>query len=96
MVASADQVIEIIKKYVRELENHNIPVQEVILFGSYAGENPRVRAILIWPSSLRSSPKTVLRTGDGSYRFAEKSTAGLNLSPLRPPDLPKGEFWPMK
>ena len=41
MVASPDQIIEIIIKYVRELESHNIPVQEVILFGSYAGKNPR-------------------------------------------------------
>ena len=41
MVASPDQVIEIIRKYIRELESHNIPVQEVILFGSYAGKNPR-------------------------------------------------------
>lgn len=41
MVASPDQVLEIIIKYVRELENHNIPVQEVFLFGSYAGKNPR-------------------------------------------------------
>ena len=41
MVASTDQVIEIIKKYIRELESHDIPVQEVILFGSYAGESPR-------------------------------------------------------
>ena len=41
MVASPDQVIEIIKRYVKELEQHDIPVQEVILFGSYAGKNPR-------------------------------------------------------
>ena len=36
MVTSSDSVLEIIKKYVRELKNHNIPVQEVILFGSVA------------------------------------------------------------
>ena len=41
MVVSPSQVIEIIKKYIRELESHDIPVQEVILFGSYAGKNPR-------------------------------------------------------
>jgi predicted nucleotidyltransferase len=33
--------IEIIIKFARVLENHNIPVQEVFLFGSYAGKNPR-------------------------------------------------------
>jgi hypothetical protein len=41
MVASPDQLIEIITKYIRELESHDIPVQEVFLFGSYAGKNPR-------------------------------------------------------
>jgi len=41
MVTSSDSVLEIIKKYVRELKNHNIPVQEVILFGSCATETHR-------------------------------------------------------
>ena len=41
MVASPDQVIEIIIKYIGELESHDIPVKEVFLFGSYAGKNPR-------------------------------------------------------
>jgi uncharacterized protein len=44
MVTSSDQVIEIIKKYIKELESHDIPVQEVILFGSYAGKNPRTES----------------------------------------------------
>lgn len=41
MVAPSDSVVEIIRKYVNELNSHNIPVQEVILFGSYAAEVPR-------------------------------------------------------
>ena len=36
MATTADSVIEIIKRYVEELRSHNIPVNEVILFGSYA------------------------------------------------------------
>ncbi|WP_298272033.1 nucleotidyltransferase domain-containing protein [Geobacter sp.] len=39
MVAPADTVIEIVKKYVEELQRHNIDVQEVIIFGSYAKGN---------------------------------------------------------
>lgn len=41
MVAPSDSVLGIIRKYINELKNHSIPVQEVILFGSYAAEVPR-------------------------------------------------------
>ena len=41
MVTQSDSVIETIKKYVNELRNHNIPVQEVILFGSKARGDSR-------------------------------------------------------
>jgi len=36
MVVRDDAVIEVVKKYVQELEKNNIPVENVILFGSYA------------------------------------------------------------
>jgi uncharacterized protein len=36
MVNSINSTIELIKKYVNVLENHNIEVQEAVLFGSYA------------------------------------------------------------
>ena len=35
MAASADLIIEIVKRYIEELRKHNIPVREAILFGSY-------------------------------------------------------------
>jgi len=35
MAASADSIIEIVKRYIEELRKHNIPVREAILFGSY-------------------------------------------------------------
>jgi len=41
VVTQSDSVIETIKKYVNELRNHNIPVQEVILFGSKARGDSR-------------------------------------------------------
>lgn len=39
MAATADSVIEIVKKYIDELQRHNIHVREAILFGSYAKGN---------------------------------------------------------
>ncbi|MCD6384746.1 nucleotidyltransferase domain-containing protein [Candidatus Sumerlaeota bacterium] len=36
MVVTPDSVIEVIKRYVKELEKNGIPVEQVILFGSYA------------------------------------------------------------
>jgi predicted nucleotidyltransferase len=35
MAASADSIIDIVKRYIEELRKHNIPVREAILFGSY-------------------------------------------------------------
>jgi len=35
MVAPADSIIDIVKRYIEELRKHNIPVREAILFGSY-------------------------------------------------------------
>ena len=36
-----NSVIEIVKRYIQELKKNNIPVQKVIIFGSYAKGNPR-------------------------------------------------------
>jgi predicted nucleotidyltransferase len=35
MAASADSIMDIVKRYIEELRKHNIPVREAILFGSY-------------------------------------------------------------
>ena len=51
MASSTDDVIEIIKKYVQELRQHNISVDEAILFGSFvkgtAGEESDIDVALI-------------------------------------------------
>ncbi len=41
MAIATSSVIEIIKKYIEELEMHDIHVQEAILFGSHVKGNPR-------------------------------------------------------
>ena len=41
MLTSTNNTIKIIKKYINILEHNNIPVQEVILFGSYLKGNPK-------------------------------------------------------
>jgi predicted nucleotidyltransferase len=35
MVASADSIMSIVKRYIEELRKHDIPVREALLFGSY-------------------------------------------------------------
>ena len=55
MALSKDQVDYIIKGFISRLM-HEIPIREVILFGSYARETQRIIAILIWqsfPTGLR-------------------------------------------
>src|SRR4030066_96490 len=41
MAAQMDSIIDIVRKYIAELEKHHIPVREAILYGSYA--NGRIR-----------------------------------------------------
>lgn len=41
MAAKANHVIMIVRRYIRELQNNDIPVQKALIFGSYATENPR-------------------------------------------------------
>lgn len=41
MASSTDSIIEIIKKYVQKLRQHDIYVDEAILFGSFAKGNAR-------------------------------------------------------
>lgn len=41
MAVATDSIIEAVKKYIRELERNNIPIQEAIVFGSYAKGDPK-------------------------------------------------------
>lgn len=41
MAAQLDSIIDIVKRYITELERHRIPVSQAILYGSYA--NGQVR-----------------------------------------------------
>ena len=41
MASAKDKVIEDIKKYISELNNHGIPVQKTILFGSWSREKAK-------------------------------------------------------
>ncbi len=41
MVATTTAVEKIIRTYLQELANNNIPIQQAIIFGSYAKGNPR-------------------------------------------------------
>lgn len=37
----AKPVVEIIKRYIKELKNNNIPIEQVIIFGSYVKGHPK-------------------------------------------------------
>jgi len=41
MADTTDSAIELVKRYIQELKRNNIPVQEAIIFGSYAEGNPK-------------------------------------------------------
>jgi len=41
MDAQLDSIIDIVKRYIAELERHNIPVSQAILYGSYANRQAR-------------------------------------------------------
>jgi uncharacterized protein len=41
MAVTTDSAIDLVKKYIQELRNNNIPIQEAIIFGSYAKGNPK-------------------------------------------------------
>ncbi len=38
---TADAAIELVKRYIEELQNNGIPIQEAIIFGSYAKGYPK-------------------------------------------------------
>ena len=40
MAFKTNSAIKIIKRYVQELKKHNIPIQQVIIFGSYVKGHP--------------------------------------------------------
>lgn len=41
MAVATDSAIESVRRYIEELRSHGIPVQEAIIFGSYAKGNPK-------------------------------------------------------
>lgn len=41
MAVTTDSAIELVKRYIQELEKNNIPIHEAFIFGSYAKGNPK-------------------------------------------------------
>ncbi len=70
MVAQIDSIIDIVKRYVGELEKHHIPVREAILYGSYT--HGRVRE----EGNIDAALVSVAFTGD---RFEDRR----RIVPLR-------------
>ncbi len=70
MAVTTDAIEEIVESYLQELVNNNIPIQQAIIFGSYAKGNPREE------SDIDIALVSQAFTGD---RFADRR----KLIPLR-------------
>lgn len=82
--------VEVVKKYLEELERNNIPVQEAIIFGSYAKGGPREESDI--DIALISEAFTGDRFEDRRriVPLRRKIDSRLEPIPFRPEDFSKG------
>ncbi|MEW6326920.1 MAG: nucleotidyltransferase domain-containing protein [Thermodesulfobacteriota bacterium] len=82
--------IKVVKKYLEELERNNIPVQEAIIFGSYAKGSPREESDI--DLALISEAFTGDRFEDRRriVPLRRKIDSRLEPIPFRPEDFSKG------
>ncbi len=90
MAVTTESTVELVKRYIKELENNNIPVQEVIIFGSYAKGTPKEE------SDIDIALISTVFTGD-RYEdrrklipLRRKIDNRIEPMPFRPEDFQKG------
>jgi len=90
MAVATDSVIEAVKKYIRELERNNIPIQEAIVFGSYAKGDPKEESDI--DIALVSTAFTGDRFEDRRkiVPFRRKIDSRIEPIPFRPEDFEQG------
>ena len=90
MAVATDSVIEAVKKYIRELERNNIPIQEAIVFGSYAKGDPKEESDI--DIALVSTAFTGDRFEDRRkiVPFRRKIDNRIEPIPFRPEDFEQG------
>lgn len=81
-----DSVIEVLKRYIQELRKNNIPIQEAMIFGSYAKGTPREESDI--DVALISSAFTGDRFEDRRriIPFRRKIDSRIEPIPFRPED----------
>jgi len=85
-ISQADSVIEIVKSYIQELQKNNIPIQEAMIFGSYAKGKPRKESDI--DVALISATFTGDRFEDRRriIPFRRKIDSRIEPIPFRPED----------
>jgi len=90
MAVATDSVIEVVKKYINELQQNNIPIQGAFIFGSYAKENPKEESDI--DVALISTAFTGDRFEDRRkiVPFRRKIDSRIEPIPFRPEDFEQG------
>ena len=90
MAVATDSVIEVVKKYINELQQNNIPIQGAFIFGSYAKENPKEESDI--DVALISTAFTGDRFEDRRkiVPFRRKIDNRIEPIPFRPEDFEQG------
>ncbi|MDT8317880.1 MAG: nucleotidyltransferase domain-containing protein [bacterium] len=90
MAVTADFAIDIVKRYIGELRKNGIPIQEAIIFGSYAKGKPREESDI--DVALISSSFTGDRFEDRRriVPFRRGIDSRIEPMPFRPEDYERG------
>ena len=90
MAVATDSVIEVVKKYINELQQNNMPIQGAFIFGSYAKENPKEESDI--DVALISTAFTGDRFEDRRkiVPFRRKIDSRIEPIPFRPEDFEQG------
>jgi uncharacterized protein len=90
MAVATDSAIETVKRYIRELERNNIPIQEAFIFGSYAKGDPKEESDI--DVALISTAFTGDRFEDRRkiVPFRRKIDSRIEPIPFRPEDFREG------
>lgn len=90
MAVATDSAIESVRRYIEELRLNGIPVQEAIIFGSYAKGNPKEESDI--DVALVSSAFTGDRFEDRRriVPFRRKIDNRIEPMPFRPEDFDEG------
>ena len=90
MAVATDSVIEVVKKYINELQKHNIPIQGAFIFGSYAKENPKEESDIDVALISRAFTGDRFEDRRKIVPFRRKIDNRIEPIPFRPEDFEEG------